>query len=96
MRKYDLSTARWRKSGYSNGDGGECIEVAYDFPGAARWRKSSHRSDDAGNCIEVVDDLPGVVPVRDSKDPLGPVLVVPAPGWTAFVDAVKGGSLRAS
>ncbi|MYU14471.1 DUF397 domain-containing protein, partial [Streptomyces sp. SID8361] len=29
----DLSTAAWRKSSYSNGDGGECVEVADNLPG---------------------------------------------------------------
>ncbi|WP_418956964.1 DUF397 domain-containing protein [Streptomyces tritici] len=28
MREYDLSNARWRKSSYSDGNGGECVEVA--------------------------------------------------------------------
>ncbi|WP_438486624.1 DUF397 domain-containing protein [Streptomyces sp. S186] len=28
MRSIDLSTATWRKSTYSNPDGGQCIEVA--------------------------------------------------------------------
>ncbi|MGV9840848.1 DUF397 domain-containing protein [Streptomyces fungicidicus] len=29
MREFDLSNARWRKSTYSGGDGGEdCVEVA--------------------------------------------------------------------
>ncbi|MEU8682415.1 DUF397 domain-containing protein [Streptomyces sp. NPDC048611] len=28
MRDHDLSTARWRKSSYSNGEGGSCVEVA--------------------------------------------------------------------
>lgn len=28
MRSIDLSTATWRKSSYSNPDGGACIEVA--------------------------------------------------------------------
>ncbi|MEU6383337.1 DUF397 domain-containing protein [Streptomyces bauhiniae] len=28
MREHDLSNARWRKSSYSNGDGGNCVEVA--------------------------------------------------------------------
>lgn len=91
MREYDLSTAQWRKSSYSNGDGGNCIEIAHDFTGAAHWRKSSYSSGASDNCIEVADDLPGVVPVRDSKDPHGPALVFPAVGWTAFIDAVKGG-----
>ena len=29
---FDLSTAHWRKSSYSNGDGGNCVEVATDHP----------------------------------------------------------------
>jgi hypothetical protein len=34
MREYDLSNARWRKSSYSGGDGGEdCVEVADGVPG---------------------------------------------------------------
>ncbi|MGW1884900.1 DUF397 domain-containing protein [Streptomyces sp. NPDC001970] len=92
MREYDLSTARWRKSTYSGGDGGEdCIEVAYAFPGAAPWRKSSYSNGQGGDCVEVLDDIPGVVPVRDSKTPTGPVLVVTAAAWAAFVDGtVKG------
>ncbi|MFJ9811480.1 DUF397 domain-containing protein [Streptomyces sp. NPDC101158] len=28
----DLSTATWRKSSYSNQDGGECLEVADGLP----------------------------------------------------------------
>ncbi|MCX4822960.1 DUF397 domain-containing protein [Streptomyces sp. NBC_01142] len=88
MREYDLSTAQWRKSSYSDGDGGECVEVAYAFPGAA-WRKSTHSGGDGGeSCVEVLDDVPGVVPVRDSKNPSGPVLVVGAAAWTAFVGGV--------
>ncbi|WP_432071981.1 DUF397 domain-containing protein [Streptomyces wuyuanensis] len=61
--RIDLSTVVWRKSSYSNGSGGDCVEVA--------------------------DGLPGAVPVRDSKLPDGPVLVVPASAWAAFVTAVK-------
>ena len=29
----DLSNAHWLKSSYSNGDGGECVEVAPNLPG---------------------------------------------------------------
>ncbi|MFJ7494579.1 DUF397 domain-containing protein [Streptomyces sp. NPDC097727] len=29
----DLSTAAWRTSSYSNGDGGNCVEVADNVPG---------------------------------------------------------------
>ncbi|MCE4945831.1 DUF397 domain-containing protein [Streptomyces noursei] len=57
--------------------------------------KSSYSGDNGGNCIEVAPGFPGVVPVRDSKDPRGPVLVVPADGWSSFVAAVKGGELTA-
>ncbi|MET8688032.1 DUF397 domain-containing protein [Streptomyces sp. NPDC004732] len=86
MREYDLSNARWRKSSYSNGEGGSCVEVAHDFVGAARWRKSSYSSgDDSDNCVEVADGVPGVVPVRDSKVPQGPALVIGATAWSAFV-----------
>ncbi|MGW1026991.1 DUF397 domain-containing protein [Streptomyces sp. NPDC002577] len=62
MREYDLSTVSWRKSTYSNGEG--------------------------GNCLEVADGHPGIVPVRDSKIPDGPVLVVTTDAWAPFVAAV--------
>ncbi|MFI1932559.1 DUF397 domain-containing protein [Streptomyces sp. NPDC020328] len=38
--------------------------------------------------MQVADGFPGVVPVRDSKNPHGPALVLPAAAWTAFVEAV--------
>ncbi|MFD4526724.1 DUF397 domain-containing protein [Streptomyces sp. NPDC058470] len=88
MREYDLSNARWCKSSYSGGSGGEdCVEVAYDFKGAA-WRKSSYSDDNGGECVEVADGLPGVVPVRDSKVQNGPVLVIGSAAWTEFTRAV--------
>ncbi|MFE7553197.1 DUF397 domain-containing protein [Streptomyces gardneri] len=87
MRQYDLTHAHWFKSSYSNGDGGDCVEVSYDFAGAA-WRKSSYSNGDGGNCVEVLDDVPGVVPVRDSKNPTGPALLVPAAAWSAFVTGI--------
>ncbi|MGW0880662.1 DUF397 domain-containing protein [Streptomyces sp. NPDC002671] len=41
MREYDLSNARWRKSSYSGGSGGEaCIEVADGVPGVVPVRDS--------------------------------------------------------
>lgn len=36
----DLSTATWRKSSYSNANGGSCVEVADDYPGAVPVRDS--------------------------------------------------------
>ncbi|MGH3310562.1 MAG: DUF397 domain-containing protein [Streptomyces sp.] len=68
MRLFDLSAATWRKSSYSNPDGGACVEVS--------------------------DDFAAVVPVRDSKNPHGPVLTFTAYGWSSFVSAVKDGELR--
>ncbi|WP_435252804.1 DUF397 domain-containing protein [Streptomyces tendae] len=40
MREYDLSAARWRKSTYSNGDGGNCLEVTDGVPGVIPVRDS--------------------------------------------------------
>ncbi|MFJ2889145.1 DUF397 domain-containing protein [Streptomyces sp. NPDC087305] len=31
MRSIDLSVVNWRKSSYSNSDGGACVEVSDDF-----------------------------------------------------------------
>ncbi|MEU5233135.1 DUF397 domain-containing protein [Streptomyces anulatus] len=59
------------------------------------WRKSSYSNGDSGSCLEVHDQHPTAVPVRDSKVPGGPALLIPAAGWTSFVDAVKRGALSA-
>ena len=37
---HDLSAAIWRKSSYSNGGGGSCVEVADGFPGIMPVRDS--------------------------------------------------------
>ena len=55
---------RWRKSSYSSGQGGNCVEL--------RWRKSSHSSGQDGNCVE----LAHIGMIRDSKNPGGPILSV--------------------
>ncbi|SCF56756.1 DUF397 domain-containing protein [Streptomyces sp. Ncost-T10-10d] len=36
----DLSSAAWRTSSYSNGDGGSCVEVADNVPGFVPVRDS--------------------------------------------------------
>ncbi|WP_406380988.1 DUF397 domain-containing protein [Streptomyces sp. NBC_01618] len=59
----ELSTARWRKSSYSNTNGGECVEIA--------------------------DDFPGIIPVRDSKNPTGPALLIPTSAWNDFIASLK-------
>ncbi|WP_416482339.1 DUF397 domain-containing protein [Streptomyces sp. CL12] len=68
---------------------GECVEVAGDFPGAALWRKSSYSNESGGNCLEVRDNVPGLVPVRDSKVPDGPALLLTATAWAPFVASLK-------
>jgi Domain of unknown function (DUF397) len=88
MPALDLSGARWHKSSRSS-DTSNCVEVA--FLDGARWRKSS-RSSDVANCIEAAFAGP-VVAVRDSKNPTGGVLALPAPTWTAFTTALRTGEL---
>lgn len=39
----DLSRAVWRKSSYSNGQGGACVEVAVNLPGFVGVRDSKDR-----------------------------------------------------
>ena len=58
-----------------------------------RWYKSSY-SNNGGNCLEVATNLVaprGIVPVRDSKNPSGPVLDVPVAAFATFVAGVKRG-----
>ncbi|MFI7007379.1 DUF397 domain-containing protein [Streptomyces sp. NPDC050145] len=40
MREYDLTNSRWRKSTYSDGNGGDCVEVAHGVPGVVPVRDS--------------------------------------------------------
>ncbi|MFE1963378.1 DUF397 domain-containing protein [Streptomyces sp. NPDC059479] len=63
-----------------------------------RWFTSSY-SDNGGNCVEVAANLAsarGVVPVRDSKNPSGPVLDIPAGAFASFVEGVKAGEFARS
>jgi hypothetical protein len=75
--------AEWRKSSYSGGNGGQCVEVA------AAWRKSSYSGGNGGDCVEVADNMPRIVAVRDSKNPSGPELVFSRAAWETFTDGVK-------
>ncbi|MDX2678936.1 DUF397 domain-containing protein [Streptomyces soliscabiei] len=43
----DLSAAVWRKSSYSNGSGGDCVEVAEGRPGVVPVRDSKRAQDNA-------------------------------------------------
>ncbi|MER7462546.1 DUF397 domain-containing protein [Streptomyces sp. NPDC097981] len=42
----DMNGLSWRKSSYSNGEGGECVEVSDDLPGLVPVRDS--KQDGAG------------------------------------------------
>ncbi len=58
---------------------------------SAEWTKSSYSSSSGGDCLEFSRTLAPtkIVPVRDSKNPDGPVLTFQAPGWTTFITALK-------
>jgi hypothetical protein len=38
----DITAARWRKSSYSSGSGGNCVEVARNLPGGVGIRDSKN------------------------------------------------------
>ncbi|MEU5370265.1 DUF397 domain-containing protein [Streptomyces sp. NPDC005951] len=57
----------------------------------ATRRKSSFSDGGVNNCVEAADGFPGLVPVRDSKTPTGPALLVTAPAWAAFVELAAEG-----
>lgn len=52
------------------------------------WRKSTYSGGGGGNCLEVAVGHPTAVPVRDSKTPQGPKLMLRPEAWSAFVKAV--------
>ena len=77
----ELTSADWRKSTYSGGNGGGCVEVA-------TWRKSTHSGGNGGQCVEVAAATRGVA-VRDSTNRAGATLTVPAPAWRALLAEVR-------
>lgn len=85
--EYDLSAASWHKSSYSGASGGNCLEVAQDFPGAATWRKSTFSGGDGGDCLEVAQDFSGAAAWRKSthSDASGGNCLEVADGLTGIV-----------
>lgn len=73
-----MRTLAWRRSSYST-SATNCVEVA------PAWLRSSYSST-ASNCVEVGPAGPAVA-VRDSKNPDGGTLLVPAASWATFVSA---------
>lgn len=60
-------------------------------PDPTSWVKSTY-SGGQGNCVEWAPAFAadhGVVPVRDSKAPNGPVLMVSTEGWARLVKFAK-------
>ncbi|WP_372478830.1 DUF397 domain-containing protein [Streptomyces griseocarneus] len=52
----------------------------------ATWRTATYSAGQV-ECLEIADNIPGgLVPVRDSKNPSGPALVLPAGVWSAFIE----------
>ncbi|GAA0435234.1 DUF397 domain-containing protein [Streptomyces luteireticuli] len=54
----------------------------------AAWRKSTYSNAEDEDCVEITDQFPGEVPIRDSKSPDGPAIVVRSAPWAAFVNAL--------
>ncbi|GGU14806.1 DUF397 domain-containing protein [Streptomyces violascens] len=55
------------------------------------WFTSSYSSN-GGQCVEVAANLAGshgVVPVRDSKNPDGPILTLSAAAFTALIEFAR-------
>ncbi|MEW2074080.1 DUF397 domain-containing protein [Streptomyces sp. NPDC012403] len=50
----------------------------------AIWRRSSY-SGGQGDCLELARNVPALAPVRDSKNPDGPVLPFGRDVWGVFV-----------
>ncbi|MGW7261456.1 DUF397 domain-containing protein [Streptomyces sp. NPDC054834] len=55
----------------------------------ALWFKSSYSNATGGDCLEVADNIPGLVPVRDSKMPDGPAVLLSSAAWAPFVALLK-------
>ncbi|MEU5524170.1 DUF397 domain-containing protein [Streptomyces sp. NPDC093250] len=54
-----------------------------DLSGAT-WRSSTY-SGGNNECLELAHNVPALAPVRDSKEPAGPVILFGRSAWGAFV-----------
>jgi len=75
---------QWRKSTYSSGNGGQCVEI-----GNAPWRKSTYSGNGGMSCVEAAH-APGTVLIRDTKNNGGgPVLRVTPSDWRRFTTHLR-------
>jgi len=94
MRGSDLSRAAWRKSTFSNGSGGSCVEVGTAWPGHADNDKPA--ADEIAAIASLSHTGNPAVAVRHSKDPDGPKLVFTAEEWEAFTAGIRAGEFDLS
>jgi hypothetical protein len=73
----------WRKSTYSDGAGGNCVEV-----GNGAWRKSSYSGDNGGDCVETASDN-GVILVRDTTNREAGTLAFSVQAWQEFTRRLR-------
>ncbi|WP_372407286.1 DUF397 domain-containing protein [Streptomyces luteireticuli] len=85
MTRANQLPVKWRKNSHSGPDGGACIELGDLIP--TEWAKSSYSSSNGGQCLEwaPAQAPTGTIPIRDSKHPTGPALLIPTPAWQAFL-----------
>jgi hypothetical protein len=77
-----MTGAPWRKSSYSTGNGGDCVEVA-------TWRKATYSGGNGGNCVEAGVVETGQVLVRDTTNRDGGTLTFTAAAWRVFAVRLK-------
>ncbi|MFD9721716.1 DUF397 domain-containing protein [Streptomyces sp. NPDC059076] len=65
------------------------MTTIFDSSAVTGWRKSSYSNGDGAECVEVAHLHVGLLPVRDSKNPHGPALLIPAHAWADFIDEIK-------
>ncbi|KUN08750.1 toxin [Streptomyces yokosukanensis] len=79
-----IENLTWFKSSYSDGEGGDCVELAYT------WRKSTYSDGEGGQCLEVATH-PTAIHIRDSKQPIASHLTLSHSTWSAFLSEISRG-----
>nr|WP_017579047.1 DUF397 domain-containing protein [Nocardiopsis valliformis] len=69
----------WRKSSYSGGGGGNCVEIG--------WHKSSYSGSGGGNCVEVAEGQK--VLVRDTQHRERGYLSFQGGEWSSLLSTLK-------